>query len=166
MTLDPKFLRDVQNSGWLIRFVDQDSVTAACPRQGCSTLLKLRSGTRIPDACGSGADFREVVVGNYETLRAALKLRRQTLGLAIAEVEDIAGVATDHLAKAEKEGPSRVPTLDILAEWAEALGYEIVLRSKPLPAYTLRVISQTRPRLDARLRQFARERQARVEGRR
>ncbi|MFW8636972.1 helix-turn-helix domain-containing protein [Cribrihabitans pelagius] len=99
-------------------------------------------------------------VGSYDGARMALRARREALGLTISEVEELAGATVDHLAKAEKDGSSKLPNAQLLLEWAQALGYEVVLRPTELPAYTRRVICYTRDRLEARQKRF------RLEGRR
>lgn len=159
--MDPKFLRDIQRAGWLIRFVDEGSAIVGCPRQGCGTMLKLRSGVKIPDACGRMPEWEEVIVTDNASLTRALKNRRVMLGLSIAEAEECAGVATDHWAKAEGNHPQRQMMSQIVCEMAAALGYDLILRprSEGLPTVTLGVISRTRARTEAR-RRMARRRGA------
>lgn len=158
MSVTPEFLREVQRAGWDLMSVDLGSALVSCPRQGCNLRVRLKSGTAIPETCGRGPDLRETVVRSYEDARIALRNKRHSLTLSIAEVEDIAGMASDHLAKAEKENPSRILTTNIFLEWCEALGFEVVLRPKELSPYALRVISQTRARSEARRNQIVRQR--------
>jgi transcriptional regulator with XRE-family HTH domain len=89
-------------------------------------------------------DTKEIEVGSYEEARVALRQRRKDLGLSIDDVEDIAGMASSHLAKAEIPRASRFASLDTMALWAGALGYDIVLRPKPLTPKALRVLTEKR----------------------
>jgi hypothetical protein len=140
---DPRFPQRVQSAGWVIRALTETGVIAACPRGGCSLKVDLREGAPIPTACAP-VDTKEIVVGSYEEMRVALRQRRQTLGMTIPDVEEIAGMASSHLAKAEKNDPSRIVGIDISALWAGALGYDIVLRPKPLTPKALRVLTEKR----------------------
>lgn len=158
MSLEPQFLRDVQRAGWDIRSVDPTGVIAGCPRQGCSLTVKLRSGVKIPETCRRGPDFRETPVANFDAARVALRDRRRALALSVEDVEHIAGVTASHLAKAEKDNPSRIVQMNIFLEWCDALGIEVVLRPKELPALALTIIARTRHLSEARRRQSARQR--------
>ena len=155
MTIDQKFLRDVQAAGWQIRAVDQDKVVAGCPRSGCTLNVNLRNGVKIPETCHEGPDLAEVRVRTYDDARLFLRDRRETLCLTISEIEEVAGCAVDHLAKAEKDNPSKFPNAQLLIEWAAALGYDLVLRPSTLPGMALRYISDTRPEVGARTRRRA-----------
>lgn len=148
--MDAKFLRDVQAAQWLIKAVDEDHVVASCPRAGCALTVKLREGAAIPQTCRTGPDLAERVVGSFEEIRLFLRSRREDLGLAIRDVEEVAGTATDHLAKWEKDGPSKIPNTETFLEWAQSLGYEVVLRPSALPPVALRAIVETRPLLRRR----------------
>ena len=80
----------------------------------------------------------------FDDGRVALRDRRVALGLSIREVEECAGAATDHFAKAEKDQPTRIPNIEIFIEWATSLGLELWLVPGDLPPYTRRVIVETR----------------------
>ena len=140
---DPRFGQQVQGAGWVIRAITETGVIAACPRDGCTLKVDLREGQPIPTACAQ-LDTKEIEVGSYEAARLALRKRRQSLGMTIPDVEEIAGMAGSHLAKAEKDDPTRIVGIDTLALWAGALGYEIILRPKPLTAKALRVLTEKR----------------------
>lgn len=130
MKIAPEFIRDVQRAGWRIEHVAADSVTGRCPRDGCAVRATLKPNAVLPQVCPD-ADGRlpmpyrptEVAMRKYDDARVALRLRRQSLGLSIAEVEECAGVVEHHLAKAEKRNPSRTPIMPIFSEWCEALGF-------------------------------------------
>ena len=153
--MDQKFLRDVQAAGWQIRAVDQDKVVAGCPRSGCTLNVNLRNGAKIPETCREGPDLAEVRVRTYDDARLFLRDRRESLSLTIREVEEVAGAAVDHLAKAEKDNPSKFPNAQLLIEWAASLGYDLVLRPAMLPGMALRYISDTRSEVGARSRKRA-----------
>jgi transcriptional regulator with XRE-family HTH domain len=159
--MDPKFLKECEDAGWHLEFVGDDFVVGKCPSVGCGLRAKLDQDRAVPCADpGRRRDVLDLKVGSYDEARTVLRERRETLGLTISEVEELAGATVDHLAKAEKDGPSKVPNAQLLLEWAQALGYEVVLRPTELPALTRRVICDTRDRLEARRKRF------RLEGRR
>lgn len=159
--MDAAFLRAVQKAQWLIMGADEDHVIARCPRAGCSLTVKLRPGNVIPQTCRSGPDLAETVVGSFEDARLFLRARREDLGFSIRDIEEIAGVATDHLAKWEKDAPSKIPNTETFLEWAASLGYEVVLRPVPLPPVALRAIIETRPLLRRRAKRNQQYRQKR-----
>lgn len=163
MTVDVKFLRDVQSAGWVIRAVDQGGVLAGCPRSGCALKVKLRQGARIPDTCRPGPDLAEVTVGVFDDARVFLRQRRNDLALNIKEVEEVAGITVDYLAKFEKDNPSKIPNAQTFIEWAQSLGYAVVLRPDRLPVYALRTITDTRAVAASRIKMQAHH-QARREG--
>lgn len=153
--MDAKFLKDVEGAGWSIEAVDDDSVIGKCPSVGCQMRAKLDHGKRIPQVDpGCRRDILDRKVGSYDEVREILRERREGLGLTIREVEEIAGCAVDHMAKAEKDGPVKVPNVQLLVEWMQALGLELVVRPGELPAYTRRVIVETRDKLDSRRNRF------------
>lgn len=159
--MDPHFLRNVQKAGWQIMSADTISATVACPRAGCSLKVRLKDGAKIPQACIAAPDLSEVTITTYNDARVFLHGRRVSLGLTIKELEEVAGVTVDHLAKAEKSNPSRHPNMEIMIEWATALGYEIVLRPAQMPSMALRYIADSRPQAAARLRMQAHHRSRR-----
>ena len=157
-------MRDVQKAGWQIASVDSEAALVACPRAGCSLKVRLRSGSKIPPACLSGPDMAQVVVTTFEDARLALRARRESLGLTIKELEEVAGAAVDHLAKAEKNNPSKYPNTQLLIEWATALGYEVVLRPAPMPAIALRYLADSRSQAAARSKMLPHHRARRADG--
>lgn len=152
MTVDQKFLRDVQAAGWQIKAADQSKVVAGCPRAGCALKILLRPDAPVPDTCKPGPDLAEVTVRTYEDARVFLRARREALNLTIKELEEVAGASVDHLAKAEKNNPSKLPNAQLLVEWAASLGYEVVLRPASLPPMALRYISDTRQHVASRVK--------------
>ena len=160
--MDQKFLKAVENAGWSIESVDADSVVGKCPSVGCQLRAKLAHDKPVPrvdPSCRRNVLDRKIE--SYDDVRELLRARREGLGLTIREVEEIAGAAVDHLAKAEKDDPSKLPNVQLLVEWLQALGLELVVRPGELPAYTRRVIVETRDKLDARRRRFRLEAQRR-----
>lgn len=149
--MKPETLREIQRNGWAIETADENTCTAKCPTPGCSMRARFKEGGTIP--------AREVpfhswdrAITSFDQAREALKDRRQELGLTIAEVEHISGIAGDHLAKFEKTDFTRPPNIMIFIEWAQSLGFDVVLRHGELPPVTLRWIAETRPKIDARRR--------------
>lgn len=157
MTIDPPFIKAVQKAGWLIKEVDADRVVGSCPHAGCGMSVDLKPGRAIPATCGHRSDAGERTIGSYTAARDALRWRRESLCLTIKEVEEVAGVTVDHLAKAEKDDPDRVISTQIFIEWAKSLGYDVVLRPTEIPPMTARYIADTRHRMEARRRIWQRQ---------
>lgn len=155
-------LQKAQRAGWIIEGCDDDGMLCRCPSAGCGLRVKIKYGGPI-QSCDPGLnrDPRSIQIGSYEDVRKILRDRREDLLLTIMEVEDIAGLTHGHLMKAEKENPTRTPGLDIIAEWAAALGYEVVLRPTQLPKLSLRIIDETRRYRGRRLQERARRRRDR-----
>ncbi len=154
MGLDQFFLRQLQRLGWIILAAEQDRVLCGCPREGCEVKLCLTPKSHIPQTSGRGPDYADIAVENFEDARLFLRQRRENLGLIIREVEDVAGIAGDFLAKFEKDDPSKIPNAQTFIEWAQTLGYEVVLRPGKLPPYALRVLAETREKLHQRRTKF------------
>lgn len=150
--IDPAFMRRVQQAGWIIIGADEFTVWGSCPRDGCSLKVKLKPDATLPQTCGRGPDLAEIVVNTFDDARIPLRDRRDDLGLIIKDVEEAAGMAVDYLSKFEKDNPSKIPNAQTFFEWAQALGYQVVLRPAPLPPYTMRLISDSRDKLDLRRR--------------
>lgn len=150
---DMAFLREVQARGWTVEAAKAGECIVSCPSFGCGVRLKLRRGGSIP-ARPDGAWKPGIVIEAYDDLLDLLTLRRKTLRLSIEELEDAAGLTQDHISKFEKR--HRVPNVETLLIWLETLGYEMILRPKPLPAPTLRAIATTRAKEESRARRFAR----------
>lgn len=160
--MDAKFLKQCEDAGWHIEAAGDDFVIGKCPSVGCGLRAKLEQGKAVPCADpGRRRDILDQKAEFYDDARMILRARREGLGLTIREVEEIAGAGVDHLAKAEKDDPTKIPNAQLLIEWAQALGFEVVLRPTELPAYTRRVICDTRDRLDARTKRFRLEAQRR-----
>lgn len=151
----PEFLKEVQAAGWRIERVNPDDVVAGCPQPGCGLKVKLTPKSPIREACPAPTVAPEVVVRTFEDARKVLRPRRDALFLTIKEVEEVAGMAVDYLAKFEKDNPSKYPNVQTFIEWAQTLGYEVVLRPAELPPLALRVIADTRHLLKQRVRMQA-----------
>lgn len=153
--MKPEFLRKVQQAGWHIEKVTEDAVQAKCPSAGCALRAMLAEGGFVPDC--DPARSRDLVdrkVETYDDIRLMLRERRESLGLSIREVEEIGGMATDHLAKAEKDDPVKIPNANLLIEWAQSLGFELVLRPTDMTPYAIRTICDTRGVQERRSRRF------------
>ena len=149
--MDADFLRAVQKAQWLIRAADQDHVIASCPRAGCTLTVNLFPGGVIPQTCKTGPDFMETVVTSFEDIRVPLRAAREDYGLTIADVEQASGMADYHLAKCEKDDPSKIPNIATVLHWCGSLGYDVLIRRGPLPPLTLRIMVGTRHRLKRRI---------------
>lgn len=150
MAIDPKFLRDVQRKGWLVLAVDEGAAVGLCPRHGCAVRLRMKPGNQIPEPCVRDAIPGEIAVDSFDHGRRALRAKRESLALTIRDTESCAGLADDHLAKVEMDDAQRVPNVDTFVLWANTLGYEVVLVPCALPPAILRILSETRDRLQMR----------------
>jgi transcriptional regulator with XRE-family HTH domain len=149
MDVDAKFLEKVQAAGWNVLRVTKTDVMASCPSASCCMKAKLSPDQPVPKIArqdGRG----DLLVETYDEIRQALRSRRHDLGLSIKDVEEVAGMTADHLAKMEKDDPSREPSIFLLMCWLEALGFDVVLRAKPMPRVTLKAIEETRGIQDRR----------------
>lgn len=159
--MNPDTLKAIQKKGWAIETADVGSCTVKCPTPGCKMRARFRHGSSVPQRDVPGYSWDQAV-GSFDEARESLKVRRQELGLTIAEVEHISGIAGDHLAKFERtnwmDKNLRMPNVETFMEWATALGFDVVLRHGELPPVTLRWIADTRPKIDARRRRFEIER--------
>jgi len=162
--MDAEFLRAVQKAQWLIKAAGEDYVMVSCPRAGCNVTLNLTPGGFIPQTCKVGPDLLEKTVGSFDDVRVFLRTRREDLALSIRDVEEAAGLETDHMAKFEKDNPTKIPNVTTFLEWAGALGYEVVLRPSPLPHIALRAIIETRPFLKRRVQRNRNSRARRNHG--
>ena len=161
--MEPKFLKDVQAAGWHVEAVTTDAVIGKCPSVGCNLRAKLQHGAYIPQVDpGCRRDLIDQRVESYEDIQAILKARREGLSLSIREVEEIAGIATDHIAKMEKVNPTKLPNAEALIEWAQALGFELVFRPAPMTSYAIRTICETRDKTASRQKRFKVEQRRRV----
>lgn len=151
------WLKMIQRNGWRIETASKDDCTALCPTPGCKMRVRFKDGGNIP-VRDVPLHSLDKAATSFDDAREILKERRQELGLTIAEVEHIAGIASDHLAKFERTDWSRPPGIGIFLEWCQALGIDVILRPSDLPPVTLRWIAETRSKADARRRRFAIER--------
>ena len=165
MGITVQLMRLVETLGWSIRRADADSIAVACRSPGCGAMMRVKHDGPIPARCNGAVPSMDLRVESYDQFCRALRDRREDLSLSISDVEECAGMAADHLAKAEKDNPSRIPSLPILVDWAAALGYDLVLRPTTMPAITLRTIEQTRGLHPQRQRRTARVRQERADQR-
>jgi len=160
--MDANFLKELEEAGWHIERVSETGAVCKCPASGCSLRAQLKQGGRIPKVDpGKRRDMIDNPIAQYDDIRRLLRARREGLGLTIREVEELAGMATDHLAKMEKDEPTKIPNSQVLIEWALSLGYELVFRPTQLPAYTRRVVAESRRQQGARQRRFRLERERR-----
>ena len=157
-------LKKAQAAGWMVEGALEDGILCRCPSHGCGLRVKIKYGAPIQQ-CDPGLSRHPAdrPIGSYEEVRQLLRERREDLLLSIPEVEEIAGLTKDHLAKAEKDNPSRLPELDTILVWAQALGFEMVLRPTPLSNMGLRLIDETGRYRSRRVRARDRRRRARQE---
>jgi transcriptional regulator with XRE-family HTH domain len=154
--MDQQHLKQVQAAGWQIEAVQPDHVIARCPSVGCALRAKLALGGPVPAVDPARARSRvEARIQSYDDLRQQLRERREALLLSIREIEEIAGLTVDHLAKLEHDGRTRLPDIQTIMDWCGAVGYEIVLRPVPMTALALRTICDTRDRVDARAKRMS-----------
>lgn len=155
MKLD--FLHDVQRAGWGIVEVGQGEVIARCRSRGCNMVGRLEPGKRVPTVCRPDGNPQDVPIEVWHHIRKQLHERRIELGLTIKEVEVIAGIAIDQLAKCEREDSTRIPNFQTIVEWGMTLGFSFHMRPGNLPAQSLRVISETRDLTERRKERAARD---------
>lgn len=142
--MDQGFIAEVEKAGWLVKAVDKGDVLAACPRAGCALSVRLKLGAAIPKTCKTGPNLASVTMSSWSDAATFLRSRRDALCLSIKDVEEIAGAATDHFAKAEAINPTRIPNAEIFFQWANALGYDVLLVPGQLTPYARRIIAETR----------------------
>lgn len=160
--MDAAYLKDVQRAGWVIEAVDTDACVARCPVQGCGMKVRLQNSTRIPQChTASRRAITDIPIASFEELRVAMRERREELALSIRDVEDVAGMTVDYLAKFEKDDPSKIPNAQTTLEWIQALGYEVIIRPAQIPPYGLRIIAETRDRARHRRNRHRLEQQKR-----
>ena len=154
--VDPSFLKDVQRSGWHIEKVEPDHVIGKCPSHGCALRAKLAQGAKVPAVDPSqDRDKLDEPIESFDQLRRIMRARREGLGLTMHEVEELAGMSVDFVAKFEKDNPSKLPNMQTTLEWIQSLGYEVVIRKATMPPLTLRTICDTRDKLASRQKRFA-----------
>lgn len=162
--MDTKFVKDVQAAGWSIQAVSDDAVIAKCPSAGCNLHAQLKQCAAIPAVDpGRRRDPIDAKVETYDDIRRALRKKREGLLLTIRELEEVAGLEPDLLAKVERDGTKKIPNVQTLLDWAGALGFELVLRPVPLTPLTLRTIVETRDKSAARTKRMTLENRRRGE---
>lgn len=139
-----EFLDQVQSAGWHISGAEENTVIGSCRAHGCTMRARLREGASIPQVCSPFSNPSDIPVRSFDDIRTVLRQRREDLALSIPEVEHASGMAYDHLAKCERPNPTRIPNIQIVAEWAASLGFELVLRPSSLPPISLRIICDSR----------------------
>lgn len=166
MQVTPEYIRRVQDAGWHVVAADLESVWIGCPRGGCNLRTRLKAGGAIPTVCRSAPPIATITVDDYmRVARPALRDRRQQLGLTIKDVEEVSGIADDHLAKMEKDDPSKIPNILTFIDWARSLGFQLVLVPDAMPQVTITKIAETREAQERRksvYRHFGRVRKGRA----
>ncbi len=153
--MDPKFLARVQAAGWVIRQVETEKVWCGCPRAGCNLRFQISKGGHIPSICHPEDALPVIWCDSFiNDARPALRERREMLGLTIKDAEDCSGIAGDHLAKFEKDEPSKIPNILTFIDLCNSLGYRVALHPVGLPQVTLGRIADTREALDRRKASF------------
>jgi transcriptional regulator with XRE-family HTH domain len=153
--VESEFLKTVQKAGWQIERVSETDVTGKCPSIGCEMRAKLKPDAMVPQVASSCRSSPiDLPVEDFDGLRRLLRSRREALALTIREVEEIAGITVDYLAKFEKNDPSKIPNMQTALDWIQSLGYEVVIRPAEMTPYALRVICETRPKYESRKRRF------------
>lgn len=148
--MDTEFLHDIQRAGWAIAEVGSEDVIGTCRSRGCKMAAKLAPGAFIPKVCRPDGNPHDIPIEVWQHIREQLYQRRVDLGLTIKEVETIAGIAIDQLAKCERDGSTRIPNFQTIMEWGMTLGMGFYMRPGNLPAPTLRYIVDTRDLADRR----------------
>lgn len=141
------FLKSIEERGWMVETADKGGCIAKCKTPGCSMRIRIKEGGVIPYREVGPKHSLDQPIHSFDDVRNVLRDRRENLGLIISEVEEVAGIAGDHIAKFECDGyqkHARIPNVQTFLYWANALGYEVVLRPSVLPAVTCRRISETR----------------------
>lgn len=154
MQITPEFLRMIQAQGWMIVRITGEAATVACPRADCNLRVALKPGADVPPACRKDPALPIITITCNEDFRHAMLDRREALYLTQKEVAAGAGLDDDHVAKCEKDNPSRLPNLDTATSWAGAVGYTLALIPTTIPPLMLRTIAETRERSDRRLKHF------------
>lgn len=162
MSIDPKFLKDVEENGWVIESVDKDgSCIAKCNGGGCAMRARIEQGGYIPVRTNDAMTL-DVPIEDFNHARQVLRDRRLALRLTILEAEEAAGLGKDYLLKLEGDNYAkynRNPSVETVRYWAAALGYQLCLRPIPLPPITRARIAQTRDLTKRQEKRFLREEQ-------
>lgn len=148
MPVDQNFLNEVEKAGWVLRYVKQEEVLVICPRHGCDLRITLKPNQPVPNSCGAMPETKEIVFDSYDAWRKFMIDRREGLGLSIRDMEAIAGLADDHLAKIESE--TKIPNLETAIMISQAAGVQLFARFAPLIKLAKRTIVDTRDQLESR----------------
>ncbi len=159
MSLSQQFLRDVQRAGFIVVGADAKGCVGRCGAPGCKLRVKLREGAAIPQRAAI-TNILGVPLTSFDNARRVLRQRRKDLHLSIAEVEEVAGMTPDRLAKCERDEWTKQPNVQTFIEWAGALGFDVVLQPAAMPPLMLSTIVQTRALVASRSRLHERERAA------
>lgn len=134
---------------------DEDMI-CRCPSRGCGLKARFKFGDNIPSCDPAlNRDTSSIPIGSFSDLRKVLRSRREELRLSINDTEEIAGLSVDHIAKMEKDRPDRIPNLDTIIHWANALGLEITLRPTEMTPFALRRLQETRHLAERRGRRIS-----------
>lgn len=159
MTDQAKLIQRIQAAGWVLESADKDTCVAKCPAMGCEMRAVFRTGGPLPKREPHSGPDLDIPVSTFNGAREVLRDRRRELLLTIRDVEEAAGAADDHLAKIERDNYDKIPNVETFMMWAEALGFQVVLRPIPLPPITVRAIVDTRAQSGSRARRFQLENQ-------
>ena len=161
--MDQKFLIKAQEAGWIVESVEEGSCIVKCPSAGCGMRARVKEKGDVPPRINNRVRL-DFVAASFDAVRLFLRGRREDLRLNIAEVEEAAGLTVDHLAKFERDNAGKIPNVEMFLLWANALGFEVVLRPTDLPRRTLREIVNTRDRAVRRGRRNQIEQSRRLAG--
>ena len=139
--MDRKFLERIQDAGWGVEQVTENRCVGVCQREGCAVRIVINEGDDIPVCKDRPGSLQEHAVETMDDIRHTLMERRMRLGLIIAQVEEVAGMSDDHVAKMEAGSDLKRPQLETLLLWCQTLGMELVLRPGKVPRQTLEVMS-------------------------
>lgn len=153
-------LKKCQAAGWLVVGATDTHALCKCPSFGCGLKFSVPYGTNPPRPEKMvGRDPSEKRIESSDEMRKFLRYCRQERLLSIPEIEQLAGLAHGHIAKAEKDDPSRRNlSIETVLYWAGALGYDLVLKPSAMPNASLRVLAESIPLHDRRRRENARSR--------
>lgn len=147
------FIEAAQERGWVLFSSTPEGLTFRCARMGCEharfvSQERVESGRTLA-ACQwehrPGAN--RYAVPSYSEMVYLLREARWRMGLSQEELGACIGGADGHVNKLEVG--DRRATMPTLLEWAQALGFDVVLMPAPLPKATLRAIERRvyQPRL-------------------
>lgn len=157
-SVDTKFLKDIQKAGWSVVSATDTEVIGQCGNVNCQLRAKLTEGSFIPSTCeGRSHRVFEPQIFDLQSWIEVLRDRRQQLCLSIRDVEAVIGHATDSVAKYESQKSDKVPTVEFMFLWSQAVGLDFLARPTNLSNYAVRIISETRGQIPARTKRFSLE---------